>query len=409
MGSRGPSIETPYGWVVVFASLALHSISLGAPTILFVALKPIAADLDTARAVPSFAYSLMMIGTGIGGVAMGWWMDRRGIVSPVLFGSVMICLGALLAGLAESRWSLFVATGLLIGLLGKASMIAPLVANVTRWFDRRRGLAVAVITSGQGLAGALWPAVAQYCNDLVGWRGTFLWFGAFAAATMVPLALLLRPRPPIAASERAGGRHAAGGRVLDLSPRTVQAMLWLAAVGCCSAMSIPIVHLVSHATDHGHSPEQAAWLLSLLFAASFASRIAFGVLADRIGGVRTLLIGSLAMGVTLLALAFTTSYAGLFVAALLFGLGFSGIMPCYPLIIRLFFPVGEAGWRIASHYLFAAFGMALGGWLGGVIFDLAGGYAPAFLAGFAFTAMNFVLIGIVHLRQTRLGLASLPA
>ena len=166
MGRQGPSVETPYGWVVVFASLALHSISLGAPTILFVALKPIAADLDTVRAVPSLAYSLMMIGTGIGGLAMGRWMDRHGVMQPVLFGSVMICIGALLASRAEGQWGLFIATGLLIGLLGKAAMIAPLVANVTRWFDRRRGFAVAIITSGQGLAGAIWPTVVQYFNDL---------------------------------------------------------------------------------------------------------------------------------------------------------------------------------------------------------------------------------------------------
>ena len=147
MSRHSLSVETPYGWVVVFASLAVHSISLGAPTILFVALKPIAADLDTVRAVPSLAYSLLMIGTGIGGIAMGRWMDRHGVMQPVLFGSVMICLGALLASYAEGKWSLYIATGLLIGLLGKAAMIAPLVANVTRWFDRRRGLAVAIITS----------------------------------------------------------------------------------------------------------------------------------------------------------------------------------------------------------------------------------------------------------------------
>ena len=199
------SVETPYGWVVVFASLAVHSISLGAPTILFVALKPIAADLDTVRAVPSLAYSLLMIGTGIGGIAMGRWMDRHGVMQPVLFGSVMICLGALLASYAEGRWSLYIATGLLIGLLGKAAMIAPLVANVTRWFDRRRGLAVAIITSGQGLAGAIWPAVVQHFNDLVGWRGTFLYFSVFAAVTMVPAAFLLRPSAPIAVSDRHDG------------------------------------------------------------------------------------------------------------------------------------------------------------------------------------------------------------
>ena len=409
MGRHGPSVETPYGWVVVFASLALHSISLGAPTILFVALKPIAADLDTVRAVPSLAYSLLMIGAGIGGIAMGRWMDKRGVMQPVLFGSVMICLGALLAGHAEGRWGLFIATGLLIGLLGKAAMIAPLVANVTRWFDRRRGLAVAIITSGQGLAGAVWPAVVQYFNDLVGWRGTFLYFGVFAAVTMVPAAFLLRPRAPIQASDRSGGIRSGDRRVLDLPPHVAQGILWLAVIGCCSAMSVPIVHLVSHVTDQGYTLEQGARVLSVLFAAAFVSRIGFGMLADRIGPVRTLLIGSASMAAMLLAFAFTTSYTGLFTAALLFGLGFSGVMPCYPLLIRLLFPVAEAGWRIAAQYMFAAGGMALGGWLGGVVFDLAGSYSPAFLIAFAFNAMNFVLIGIVCARQMRLGPSPLTA
>ena len=345
MRPHSVSVETRYGWVVVFASLALHSISLGAPTILFVALKPIAADLDTARAVPSLAYSLLMIGTGIGGIAMGWWMDRRGVMQPVLFGSVMICLGALLASYAEGRWSLFLATGLLMGLLGKAAMIAPLVANVTRWFDRRRGLAVAIITSGQGLAGALWPAVIQYFNDLVGWRGTFLYFSIFAAVTMVPGAFLLRPRPPISPSDRpAAGARADDRRVLDLPPHVAQILLWVATIGCCGAMSVPIVHLVSHVSDQGYTLEQGARALSVLFLAAFVSRLAFGVLADRIGPMRTLLIGSVSMAAMLLAFAFTTSYSGLLIAALLFGLGFSGIMPCYPLIIRILFPVSQAGW-----------------------------------------------------------------
>ena len=410
MGRQGPSIETPYGWVVVLASLALHSISLGAPTILFVALKPIAADLDTARAVPSMAYSLLMIGTGIGGIAMGRWMDRHGVMQPVLFGSVMICLGALLASYAEGKWSLFIATGLLMGLLGKAAMIAPLVANVTRWFDRRRGLAVAIITSGQGLAGAIWPAVVQYFNDLVGWRGTFLCFGVFAAVTMVPASLLLRPRLPIAASDRpAGGPHTDERRVLDLPPHVAQVMLWIAVVGCCSAMSVPIVHLVSHVTDQGYSLEQGARVLSVLFVAAFLSRLAFGVLADRIGPIRTLLIGSASMAAMLLAFAFTTSYTGLFAAALLFGLGFSGIMPCYSLIIRLLYPAGQAGERIAAQYMFAAGGMALGGWLGGAIFDLTGSYSPAFLVAFAFNAVNFTVMSIVHARHTRLRLNPRPA
>ena len=179
MISREDSIEVPYGWVVIFASLALHSIALGAPNVLFVALKPIAADLGSLRSVPSFAYSLLMIGAGVGGVAMGLWMDKRGIVQPILFGSVMIGLGAVMAAQSEGHWSLYVANGILIGLLGKAAMIAPLVANATRWFDRRRGLAVAIIASGQGLAGTIWPPVLQMMNAAVGWQDTYFYFGIF--------------------------------------------------------------------------------------------------------------------------------------------------------------------------------------------------------------------------------------
>jgi MFS family permease len=394
-------VETGYGWVVVIASLVVHSIGLGAPTILFVTLKPIAADLQTARAVPSLAYSLMMVGAGVGGVAMGWWMDRRSVFQPVVFGSVMIAVGALVASRAESGWSLYVANGLLIGLLGKAAMVAPLVANVTRWFDRRRGLAVAIITSGQGVAGAIWPGIIQQLNDAVGWRATYMYFGIFALLTMVPTAFLLRPRAPVSLADPV--RHAAGGthRVLGYRAWSVQGMLWLATVGCCAGMAMPIVHLVSHATDLGHSQERAALLLSTLFTAAIFSRIGFGMLADRIGPLPTLIIGSCCQAIMLVVLAFTTSYWSLVLAAALFGLGFSGIMPNYPLVIRLLFPVDQAGWRIASQYLFAAMGMALGGWLGGIIFDFTGSYSTAFLVGVAFNLMNLALVASLWLRKQR--------
>ena len=197
--------------------------------------------------------------------------------------------------------------------------------------------------------------------------------------------------------------------MLDLPPHVAQIMLWVGTIGCCAAMSVPIVHLVSHVTDQGYTLEQGAQALSVLFMAAFLSRLAFGVLADRIGPMRTLLIGSVSMAAMLLAFAFTTSYTGLLTAALLFGLGFSGIMPCYPLIIRILFPVSQAGKRIAAQYMFSAVGMALGGWLGGVIFDLTGSYSPAFVVAFAFNVVNFTVMGIVHVRHTRLRLSLYPA
>jgi|TARA_Y100000739_G_scaffold224144_1_gene228099 MFS family permease len=398
MVSRDDSIEVSYGWVVIFVSLALHSIALGAPNVLFVSLKPIAADLGSLRSVPSFAYSLLMIGAGVGGLAMGFWMDRRGIVQPVLFGSVMIGFGAIVASQSESRWGLYVANGLLIGLLGKAAMIAPLVSNATRWFDRRRGLAVAIIASGQGVAGAIWPPVIQSLNALVGWRETYLYFGLFAFASMIPLALMLRHKAAAAAvdSLKIDGD---GGLVLGLRPNLVQFVLCLATVCCCAAMAMPIVHLVSHATDLGLMKVHAAELLSYLFVAAFFSRIAFGVLVDWIGAFQTLLIGSTCQMTMLIVFAIVESQTGLYIAAVMFGLGFAGIMPCYPSIIRILFPADQLGWRVACQYLFASLGMALGGWLGGVIFDLAGSYAEAFFAGAGFNAVNLILASFLFIRR----------
>jgi MFS family permease len=409
MAQHEGSVETGYGWVIVFASLAIHAIGLGSPIVLWVALKPIAAEFDWPRSVPSLAYSMMMIGAGAGGIMMGWWMDKKGVFQPVLFGAVMIGIGALVASQSEGRWSLYVANGLLIGLLGKAAMITPLVANVTHWFDRRRGLAVAIIASGQGLAGTIWPPLFRYLNDAYGWRETYLIFGIIAICVMVPLALLLRPKAPITPPGRGRDGQTSEGRVLDLPANGVQALLGLATIGCCTAMAIPIVHLVSHATDLGIARARAAELLTVLFAAAFVSRILFGMVADRIGGVRTLLIGAACQAVMLVAFSVITTLPGMYVAAFLFGLGFAGIMPCYPLIIRLLFPARQAGWRIATSYMFASLGMAIGGWMGGYIFDLTGTYANAFLAAFGFTVMNIFTIGFLYLRQHRLGHNPLPA
>jgi predicted MFS family arabinose efflux permease len=409
-GAHGAhSIEVWYGWVVLFASLIIHTIGLGAPTVLFVALKPIAADFDWPRAGPSLAYSLLMVGSGVGGIAMGLWMDRRGVMRPVMFGATMIVIGALVASQAESRMSFYLANGLLIGLLGKSAMIAPLIANATQWFDRRRGLAVAIIASGQGLAGALWPPVVQHFNDSVGWRGTYGYFAIFALLTMLPLALLLKRPPPEPAASSSQERMRHAGRVLGLHRQAVQGLMWVAVVGCCGAMSMPIVHLVSHATDLGHPETRAAELLSILFAAAFVSRIAFGVLSDRIGALPTVLIGSSCQAAMLLVFAFVESLQGLYVSAALFGLGFAGIMPCYALVIRLFFPANQAGWRIASQYMFASVGMALGGWLGGAMYDLTGTYTDAFLIGFALNIVNLVLMATLALRHRRVILSPQPA
>ena len=363
-----------------------------------VGLKPIAAEFDWPRAVPSLCYSLLLLGSGLGGLVMGRFADRSGMGPPAAVGALSLAFGAWLASVSESAGMLYLAHGLFLGMLGNGAFVAPLLANATRWFDRRRGIAVALVASGQPLAGAIWPPSLRYLTDDFGWRTAFSAYALVALLVLLPLALLVRERPPI---EVGGGRSSRpwDGRVLGWPAEIVHAALCLAIVGCCVAMAMPMVHLIAYATDIGHPNARAAEMLALLLACAFVSRLLFGVLVDRIGGLRTLFIGSAGQALTLSCFAFVHSFAGLYVISALFGLAFGGIVPCYAIIVRELFPASQAGWRIGAIILFGAIGMALGGWLGGLIFDLSGSYRTAFLVGVAFNLGNLSLVGtLLHRR-----------
>jgi len=294
-----------------------------------------------------------------------------------------------------------------------STLFAPLLANTTRWFLRRRGLAVALVASGQSVAGAVWPNVFEFSNQAIGWSGTYLWFGAFALVIMLPLGLIVRRKPPgfgttAPAAARSDGSEAA--RVLGLAPNLVLSLLFLAIVCCCGAMAVPLVHLVSHATDLGHAASRAAAILSVALVASFCSRFALGALSDRVGGLPTLLMASSFQAVSLFLFAHVESAAGLYLVAALFGLGFGGIVPSYAIIIRELFPAHGTGWRIPAVLMGGALGMAIGGVLSGHIFDMTGGYFWAFYAGLAFNLANLAIVGILMFRRRRdLGGRWLPA
>ncbi len=391
------SIESRRSWVVAIASTMIVFVGWGTIYIIVVNLKPIAADLGVARSVPSLAYSLAYFGTGLGGIAAAWWADRAGAMAPALLGSVALGLGCILAGMG-AEWQLYLGHGLLIGLLGNAGIFAPLMANVSRWFDLRRGTALALVASGQQIAGAIWPPLFRYLSDAVGWRGTFFWYGIFALVTMTPLCFFLRGKPP-APTPAATAQDPRPGAVLDLPPNLVQALICAAIVCCCIAMSMPMSHLVAFCSDLGYLPARGAEMLSLLLGSAFLSRMFWGRLSDRVGGLMTVLIGSFCQAVFLSFYLFVDGLVGLYLVSAAFGLGFGGIVPSYVLAIRQLFPAADAGWRIATVVLFGLLGMALGGWLGGFIYDWAAYYKPAFAAGVAFNVLNLLLIGSLVRRQ----------
>lgn len=403
------AIESPYAWLRLAMSLLLMTIGGSGMYAITVVLPRMQQDFAASRGDASLAYTLTMIGFGIGGVLMGRLADRLGVMVVVMVGAVGLGLGYIAASFAPGLLVFCLVQGLMIGMLGTSATFAPLVADTSRWFDRRRGIALAICMSGNYTAGAVWPPVMQYFIDLAGWRQTYLGLGVFCILTMVPMALLLRRRPPsqvlsAAADPSSGAAPTFSRRPLGLPPNVLLALLSLAGVSCCVAMSMPQVHIVAYCGDLGFGAARGAEMLSLMLGMGVLSRLVSGWISDRIGGLRTLLLGSLLQGVALLLFLPADGLASLYVVSGMFGLFQGGIVPSYALIVREYFPPEEAGARVGTVLMATLMGMALGGWMSGAVFDLTGSYRAAFLNGIAWNFLNLSIVGFLLWRATALGL-----
>jgi len=406
--NRDHSVETPYGWVVVAASLAYLVVAYGSSHLVIVSLKPMVDLYDWPRWIPSLAYSALMIGAGVGGIVMGLWADKTSIRWPAMVGAVMIGGGVIVASYAPDHWTLIASCGLLVGLLGTSTAFSPMLANITRWFDRRRGLAIAITASGQALAGAVWPLIFEPRIAAIGWQETWREYGIVAIAIMLPITFAFRrpvPRQPDGGASIAQGRAEQTTSSEPAVPyNLVLGLLSLAIVGCCVAMAMPMVHLIAYCSDLGFSSASGARMLSLLLFCSAVSRLIFGIISDRIGGLKTILFGSAAQAATLGLFTLVGTEASLYAVSGLFGLVFGGIVPAYALAVRELFPARDTGWRMGVVFLFGTGGMALGGFLGGWIFDLAGHYHIAFLVGVAFNVVNLMaIVTLLRFKGPRMG------
>jgi MFS family permease len=395
---RDRTVEGRGAWVAAGVTMALLSFSYGSPLLIVVGLKPITADLGTSREMTALAAALTWIGTGAGGIFMGWLADRIGIRLTVIFGATMIAAGLAVSAIGNI-WALFIGHGLLLGLLGNGAMFPPLLVYVSRWFERRRGTALALIASGQYIAGMVWPTVFEHAFDRFGWQATMIGYGVVCLIAIPPLAMLfLHPAPeqPRSTEIVAGERR---GTALGLPPNLVLALLCTAGFCCCVPMALPQSHLVAFCSDVGIPAAQGAAMLSVLQACAFVSRQFWGWLADRVGGLATLILGSACQALAIGAFLLTQNEAGLFAVSAAFGLGFSGIVPAYVLIVRELFPSSEASWRVPTVLFTSMSGMAFGSWFAGALYDHFGYYAPAFTVGVVFNLANLTLIGFLLLRQ----------
>jgi MFS family permease len=411
--------DSRVAWLRLAASLVLMTIGGCGMYAVVVVLPSVQSEFGVDRADASMPYTLTMIGFGLGGMLMGRLADRFGVVIPIVIGAVCLGAGFVAASLVDSIWQFALLQGLVIGMLGSSATFAPLVADASLWFTRRRGIAVAICASGNYLGGAVWPPIVQHLVETIGWRQAYATIGIASTLLMLPLAMALRRRPPSQAALAPAGDTAAApapgsprpaiaatpNGIPGISRGALQTLLCIAGVSCCVAMSMPQVHIVAYCGDLGYGAARGAQMLSLMLGAGIVSRLISGVICDRIGGLRTLLLGSALQGIALLLFLPFDSLASLYVISTLFGLFQGGIVPAYAIIVREHFPAREAGSRVGVVLTSTLLGMALGGWLSGKIFDLTGSYDAAFVNGIAW---NLVNVGIVLFLLSRARRAMRP-
>jgi MFS family permease len=393
-------VESASAWMRLFVSLALSTIGGVGMWSVVVALPTVQSEFAVARADASLPYTLTMLCFGAAGILMGRLSDRFGVMVPVMLGTLLLALGYAAAAASPSLLYYTLAQGALIG-AGRSATFAPLLAHTSLWFVRRRGIAVAIFASGNYLAGTVWPPIVEHFIRTAGWRPTYIGIAVFCAVTMGPLGLLLRKRPPASdshATTPTATRFSPAG--MDLSPKALQGLLVIAGICCCVAMSMPQVHLVAYCSDLGYGPARGAEMLALMLGCGIVGRLAFGLICDRIGGLRTLLLGSILQGTALLLFLPFDGLVSLYVVSALFGLFQGGIVPSYAIIVREYFDRTQAGARVAVVITATLFGMALGGWMSGAIFDLTGSYRAAFVNGIVWNAVNLSIALFLLMRAS---------
>ena len=376
-----------------------------------VVLPAVQAEFGIGRAGASMPYTLMMVCLGIGGLWTGRLADHHGLTPVLWVGALAVCGGFVWAGMSGSIWVFGLAHGLM-GLIGSSATFAPLMADTALWWNRRRGIAVAICASGNYIAGALWPPIIQHGIETIGWRQSYIALGILCGAGMFALSLCMRQRPPLVSALPSGGASAPPqdrSRPFGLSPAHAQLLLCVAGVACCVAMAMPQVHIVAYCTDLGFGAARGAEMLSLMLACGIVSRLVSGVICDRIGGIRTLLLGSALQGVALVLFLPFDGLVPLYVISAMFGLFQGGIVPSYAIIVREHFALHEAGARVGAVIMATLLGMALGGWMSGWVFDATGSYRMAFVNGLLWNLLNLSISGWLYWRVRRAGAGRLSA
>jgi MFS family permease len=403
--AKGPAPDSGQAWLRLAATMLVATIGGVGMWSVVVALPAVQAEFAVPRAEAALPFTLAMLGFAVGGVIMGRLLDLAGILGPLSVGAVALTVGYLGAASAGNIVE-FALAHAVIG-FGSSATFGPLMADISNWFVRRRGVAVTLCSSGNYIAGTVWPPAVQESIALYHWRATHLGIGLCSGVAILLIGFIaLRRRAPAAAAHASADTRKGSPATLGFSPAALQTLLALASVCCCVAMSMPQVHIVAYCGDLGYGVARGADMLALMMGFGIVGRIGSGFIADRVGGLPTLMLGSALQGVALLLYLFYDGLVSLYVISAVFGLFQGGIVPSYAIIVREYFPAKEAGARIGIILMASLFGMALGGWMSGYIFDLAGSYRAAFFNGLVWNAANgTIVLWILFRRRPRVAYA----
>ena len=397
--------DSRYSWTRLGLTLFVATVINAGMWVIIVIMPAIEAEYGGTRAMASLPYTVTMVGFALGNYVIGRAVDHFGITASLIVAATMTAIGFGLATLSSSLLVLSF-TQLLVG-FASAVGFGPLIADISHWFVRRRGIAVAIAASGNYLSGAIWPILLAEVLADSGWRAVYIVMAAVTLATVIPLAFALRRRLPQEVQTAAQNTSLLNAKTVGLSPRALQYLLGFAGIGCCVAMSMPQVHIVAYCVDLGFGPAVGAQMLSLMLLCGVASRIISGLVADLLGGVRTLLIGSCLQCLALFFYLPSGGMVSLYVVSLVFGLSQGGIVPSYALVVREYMPAKEAGARVGFVLMATILGMALGGWLSGVTYDLSGSYTLAFVNGIIWNSANIaIIIWLISRSRTNLSVAT---
>ena len=400
------SLDSRYSWMRLALSLGIATVGNAGMWSIIVIMPAVQAEFEVGRSEASLPYTLTMVGFALGNLVIGRAVDRVGVAKALAAAALLSTLGYGLAVISGSILMLSLAQAV-VG-LGTAAFFGPLIADISLWFRRKRGIAVAIAASGNYLAGAIWPVLLSGVLAEQGWRAVYLTLGVLVTIVVVPATALLRRRLPETSLSAAAQATSVTQRRVPFSPAVLMWILAAAGVACCVAMSMPQVHLVAMSVDLGFGPKVGAELLSVMLLGGVVSRLISGLIADKLGGIPTLLIGSVGQVIGLALYLPSEGLTSLYLVSLFFGLSQGGIVPAYAIIVREYMPAKEAGARVGFVLMATIAGMALGGWMSGWIYDMTGSYELAFINGIIWNAAN-ISIMLVILFSGRPGKTLRPA